>query len=148
MSIVQKLANNLGGVKVDNDKKKKILNGYRHLESELQEKLNNYHEAQSKFASIGAQIMDDMPKSAPQTFDKIGEGLIKLEELKENYIKVLNERIRIDNAIAELENPVHRRVITLRYINSMIWEKIAIEIGYCWTQTQYYHSEALKLIKL
>lgn len=133
---------------MNNEEKKQILNGYRHLESELQERLNNYKEARSKFASIGAQIMDDMPKSAPMTFDKIGEGLIKLEELKENYNKVLNERIRIDNAIAELENPVHRRVITLRYINSMRWEKIAIEIKYSWTQTHYLHSEALKLIKL
>ena len=139
---------NNGGVIVNNEQKKMILNGYRHLESELNEKLNNYKEARSKFTSIAAQIMDDMPKAAPLTFDKLGEGLDRLETLKESYIKVLNERIRIDNAISELQNPIHRRIMTLRYVNSMIWEKIAIEINYSWTQTQHYHSEALKLIKL
>ena len=133
---------------MDINKKKQILNNYRHLDSELYEKLNNYKEARSKFTSISAQILDDMPKSAPLTFDKMAEGLDKLGTLRENYIKTLNERIRIDKAISELDNSVHRRIIALRYINSMQWEKICLTINYGWTQTHYLHSEALKLIKL
>ena len=130
------------------NQKKMILNNYRHLEKELQEKLDVYKEARSKFTSIKAQICDDMPKGSPISFDKIGESLARIEELQETYTNAVDERIKIDEAINKLPNVIHRRLIVFRYIKGMQWEAICMKMNYRWTQIHKLHSDALNEINL
>ena len=132
---------------MDISRKKQILNNYRHLEQELQEKLNNYKEARSKLSGVGSQIMDDMPKGSRLTFDKIGEGLARLEDLEIIYNKAINERLRIEKAIEGVEDALLRRILIFRYMERISFEQISVNIGYSWRQTHRLHSNALRIIQ-
>ena len=133
---------------MDIEKKKQILNNYRHLDKELEETYYNYLETRLKLTAIDAQIIDDMPKSAPITFDKIGEGLARLDDLKIIRNKILNERIRIEKAISKIQNSVERRIIIMRYMQYLTFEEIAVMINFTWRHTHRLHSNALRNIKL
>ena len=133
---------------MDISRKKQILNNYRHLEQELQEKLNDYKEARSKLSGVGAQIIDDMPKCSIVTFDKIGEGLGKLEHLENMHREKLNECIRVRNAISELKDPLLRKILILRYVELMTYPRISKEISYSRMHVYRLHHMAVEKIIL
>lgn len=103
-----------------------------------------------KKTSINSMIITDMPKGTFSDNDRFGQLLVQIEELTELYKKkmqnLLNEQIKIENVINELDDPLQRNIMRLRYLQGLSWEKICVEINYRWRQTHKYHSEALKKI--
>ena len=93
-----------------------------------------------KKTSINSMIITDMPKGTFSDNDRFGQLLVQIEELTELYKK------KIENVINELDDPLQRNIMRLRYLQGLSWEKICVEINYRWRQTHKYHSEALKKI--
>ena len=133
---------------MDIKQKKMILNNYRHLEKELDEKFHHYKEARSKLDGVAAQIIDDMPKGSAESFDKFSGKLARLEDLEVTYNKVLAERKRIEKSIENIEDAVLRRILVSRYMDCISFEQIAVNIGYTYRHTKRLHKKALIVINL
>jgi len=66
-----------------------------------------------------------------------------LEAKKES---LLYRRRLIEEAIDKLE-PIERRLIRLRYVQGLSWEKVCVDINYSWQHTHRLHAAALAKLK-
>ena len=53
-------------------------------------------------------------------------------------------RMHIIEDISKVPDPVHRRILSLHYLEGRSWEWIAVEIGYSYRHTTRLHGEALQ----
>ena len=67
----------------------------------------------------------------------------KLQEIVAHIHETLLAR---EVMIARLENPLQRKVLTLRYLEGKKWEQVAIDIHYEKTQVYEMHGKALRQI--
>ena len=67
------------------------------------------------------------------------------ELLEGKRADLLRRRQEIEAAIEALP-PVYRRLIRLRYVEGLKWEKICVTMGYSWKQTHRLHGKALREI--
>ena len=76
-----------------------------------------------KKTSINSMIITDMPKGTFSDNDRFGQLLVQIEELTELYKKkmqnLLNEQIKIENVINELDDPLQRNIMRLRYLQGL-----------------------------
>ena len=74
----------------------------------------------------------------------------KIIELSEIYAErqkaIIYEQIRIETAIAKLDDPVERAVLGYYYIDGFTWEQVCVKIGNKWRNTHYIHANALRNI--
>ena len=105
---------------------------------------------ESKKTSIKSMIIDDMPKSEPEQ-DRLGQLLIQIEELidlyNEKQDKLLKQQLEIENCIDKLDSSLERNIMRLRYLESMKWEKICVEVNYSWENVHRIHRKILSKIK-
>jgi hypothetical protein len=132
-----------------NKEKIKYLSQYSKLALEYKLAHNKYLELSEKFNSPGAGVQR-------LSFTPTGEGsgnpieeeyfrLLMLEEILHNAMKRLDS---IKGIIFDLDDPLHRTVLRLRYIDGLSWEKICVEINYEWAWTHRIHSNALDNISI
>lgn len=102
-------------------------------------------ELETQATKITTQISATPKNSGEQ--DKLGNIVCKIVELQDeiNYelAKMYAKEKEILKAIESLPSR-EACLMRLRYIDSMSWEKICIEMSYSWRQTHYIHAEALK----
>lgn len=105
---------------------------------------------ESKKTSIKSMIIDDMPKPEPEQ-DRLVQLIGEIEELIELYnekqIKLMKQQIEIENCIDKLDNALERNIMRLRYLESMKWEKICVEVNYSWENVHRIHRKILSKIK-
>lgn len=105
---------------------------------------------ESKKTSIKSMIIDDMPKPEPEQ-DRLGELIGEIEELIELYnekqIKLMKQQIEIEKCIDKLDSSLERNIMRLRYLESMKWEKICVEVNYSWENVHRIHRKILSKIK-
>lgn len=79
--------------------------------------------------------------------DKLGNIIVKVADLSRmlecKQQALIYQRAQIETAIEQLD-PVERRLIRLRYVRGLSWERVCVEINYSWRETHRKHSEALK----
>ena len=130
---------------------------------ELKAQLRQYYDRQAELRQIQREIkrieaivdgpkganLDGMPRS-PGVGDPVLQTVIKRDEL----LRRLLERYRaqeVELAVAQMEIEVmiadlgslERRLMRLRYIEGLTWEKISTAINYCVRQAQNIHDSAL-----
>ena len=134
----------------DNEKKKDYLNSYKKacckLKS-LEEQLQAVRESKSSVQGIA---YSDMPKGTNQSdlsdyMVRVDNLLTKIEKAK---IECLNAKLDIENKIADMEDGLECDVLRKRYLQSMKWEKICVEMDYSWKQTHRIHSRALQSFRM
>lgn len=80
--------------------------------------------------------------------DKVQTGAIKVAELRESLMDKINQlaavRIEIERAIGTVQDDTQRRLLRMRYIKGMIWERIAVEMNYSYRNTTRLHGLALE----
>ena len=95
------------------------------------------------------QHLTGMP-IAPGFGDKTARYAIEIMELKEivecNLRRYMIEYNRLMRFISEVEDSQMRQILTLRYVNGMTWQRIAIEIGE--TDESYPRRKHNKFLKL
>ena len=92
----------------------------------------------------GVQI-DGMPRG-PAGRDAMTGIVAKRLSLRRKYEAKLADLIAAQAEIEELIDglePRERRLMRLRYIDGLKWEKVCVEMGYEWAQTHRLHSGIL-----
>jgi DNA-directed RNA polymerase specialized sigma subunit len=126
------------------------LSQYRDIKREIAHIEEQLKELENKLIGPRASIITDMPTTPTYSNDQIVNGLIKLEELKERYKRMLNrlyeQQIEIEKMIECLE-PLERDLIRYRYIDGMPWRKVFDKIGYSQKQTFRIHKKILQKLE-
>lgn len=116
-------------------------------EKEIQEEITYW---ESKAEKITA-AWSDVPGGGDRG-DKVQTGAIKLAELRdmlnEKRLELLKIRVAIEMAINGVEDGTQRRLLRLRYIKGLTWEKISVEMNYSYVHTCRIHGYALQKIML
>ena len=133
---------------MDKHQKKKILSKYLDLKQQTQYIKEQYEELRSVLESAKAQQLSDMPKGSAVSFDKIGNGISRLDEYYEKFANMADEYIKIEKAIARLECMKQREMMRLRYIKGYRVENIAVEMKYSFRTIKRIHARALENIIL
>lgn len=104
-------------------------------------------EVETQATKITTQL-SATPKSQGDK-DKLGNIVCKIVELQDeiNYelAKMYTKEKELMKAIESLPSR-EACLIRLRYINSLSWERICVEMNYQWAQVHRIHAEALKLL--
>lgn len=105
---------------------------------------------ESKKTSIKSMIIDDMPKPEPEQ-DRLVQLIGEIEELIELYNEkqsnLIKQQMKIEKCIEKLDNALERNIMRLRYLESMKWEKICVEVNYSWENVHRIHRKILSKIK-
>ena len=129
---------------------KEELKGYIETKREMEIIEEKIEYLESKKTGIKSMIIDDMPKPEPEQ-DRLGELLGEIEELIELYnkkqIKLMKQQIEIEKCIDKLDNALERNIMRLRYLQSMKWENICVEVNYSWENVHRIHRKILSKIK-
>ena len=137
---------------MENKDKVKYLKQYQDITKEIVENENRYAVLRARLTAPGIQRLTDMPIGTDCNNNKILDGvaeLIELEELLNGQQRILMDiQKNIQMSINALEDSLHRRLMTIRYIDGKGWEKVCVELNYCWKQTHRKHSEALNQIQI
>lgn len=121
---------------------KEWLSRARTIDGEL-EALKEAHEIMVEQLTKATQpLTGDTVQSTkdPHAFDKLGELAVEIEKATKADHKIKAEVLA---AIMKLNNPAHRRLLILRYINGHTFEQIAVKMNYSWRQTCRIHGRAL-----
>lgn len=130
----------------DNEKKKEYLKRYilkvqaaRDIEMEI-EALR----IEKMCPSI--KIGDGMPQGSNIT--DLSNYMAALDNAIERLTKARYEKVvcytEIFNQIELIENETEKRLLRLKYLKGLTWERICVEMGYEWTWIHHIHKEALR----
>ena len=129
---------------------KEELKRYTETEREIKIIKEKIEYLESKKTSIKSMIIDDMPKPEPEQ-DRLGELLGEIEELIELYNEkqsnLIKQQMKIEDCIDKLDSSLERNIMRLRYLESMKWEKICVEVNYSWENVHRIHRKILSKIK-
>jgi len=93
-----------------------------------------------KLKKISIVDMDDNEKLKPGLEEIINRYNSHIEE-------IISERIRIEDLISMLEDPLERAVMRYKYIEGFTWNEICRKISYEWTTVHRIHRSALNHIE-
>ena len=79
---------------------------------------------------------------------KIENCVLNIAALEEEIVDEINEIAKLEKETGRIieafvEDPNHKTVLELRYLNYMRWEAIAVEMGYTFRWTQELHRRAI-----
>jgi len=130
---------------VTNQDKKAYLLRYRIADAEINDMLREKEHIMSRLTRMTTTI-SGMPHGGGES-GKLTDGVGKLVELDREIDsrvdRLVELRREIEEHIAALDSDTQRRLLRLRYINGMTWERVAVEMGYERRQTNRIHGYAL-----
>lgn len=130
-----------------NNEKIKEFKSYITLKKQFAETKERYKELRESMGNISIQKISDMPKTGSNN-DKIAELLVKIEEIEECKLKLSRKFLEIENKIETLKDVKQKRVMELRYLDGITFERIAVAMGFSWNHVHRIHSKALNNIKI
>lgn len=127
-----------------------FLSEYKNITREYKHLTERYDGMYAKKDGVKAQTITDMPMAPAKIENKMDTGLCEQERLK-NIIqnrmdKLFNKQLEIEEAIQGVEESILRTILSLRYIDGLNWENIAVMMSYSWKQIHRLHNEALTKI--
>ena len=127
---------------------KKELNEYRDDIKYIADKLDDAEDIKTKMKKVTTILSSTKTNSSNENNDKIGDALIKLEELEidctERMKEALLKKFKIDDKIEKVEQP-YKNILFYRYTKRMDWREVAKELGYALDYVYELHGEALYL---
>lgn len=131
----------------DSELKKEYLNQYRENKAAVERIEEQLRQFEIKELSPKISTMDVGPHGS-RVIKDLSDYMVKKDELVSEMLRARYNRIckyqEIFEAIEEMANEQERRVLTLRYIKGMKWEKIAVEMHVEWAQVHRIHAKALR----
>ena len=127
---------------------KKDLKNYLQMNAKLTRLEEKLTEMRHTIEKPRSAVLSDMPKGGMRKdFTDDVDNLLELQEIYNRQRDALiDERIRIESAIAKLSDPVECAILGYKYIDGLTWEQVCVKINYSWRQTHYIHSKALRNI--
>jgi len=136
---------------LDREEKKRILKSYLPLREELRKIEEEIIFWRSKLTRFGGSVVK-FSNTKGTRINKADEAFEKLEMLDYRFsakiISLSDLRSRIEDAIEELDDPIHRLLMRMRYVEGHTWELIAVELSYSWQHVHKIHADALNLINM
>lgn len=130
--------------------KKEFLSRYLEIlaeEKDIREEIAYWESKAQKVTSSWSAV-----PSGGEGSDKVQTGAIKIAELRESLIDKINQlvavRIEIERAIGTVQDDTQRRLLRLRYIKGMTWEKITVEMNYTYQWVFELHGRALNKVEI
>lgn len=130
--------------------KKEFLSRYLEIlaeEKDIREEIAYWESKAQKVTASWSAV-----PSGGKSSDKVQTGAIKIAELRESLIDKINHlvavRIEIERAISTVQDDTQRRLLRLRYIKGMTWEKIAAEMNYTYQWVCELHGRALNKVEI
>lgn len=117
------------------------LKNYKYSQEWVKSQLEKYQEQRTKVLNI-TQNIDGMPKAQ----NKENYGLEKLMDSYDEIIDILNNEQEKLNMIIKQMNylePLHKSILSKRYIEGKNLETISTEIGYSYNKTCSFNGHAL-----
>lgn len=134
--------------KIQIQKSKNELNEYRENIKYIEEKLNDTEEVRSKVEKVTTILSPTKTNSSNESPDKFGDAISRLEDLKIDCSKKMEEllikKFTIDDKIEKIIQP-YRNVLFYRYTRGKSWRSVAEELGYKEDYIYDLHGEALYL---
>lgn len=127
---------------------KQELKDYRENIKYIEEKMNDTEELKTKLEKITTTLSITKTNTSNIDTDKFADGINRLEDLKIDCNKKMEDLIvkkfAIDQKIENLEQP-YRNILFFRYTRGKSWEKVAEDLGYTKDYTCELHGKALYL---
>ena len=131
--------------------KKEWLNRAWRLELETRALEQEKDRAFGRACAATGQTMDDRVQTSKSNgseskFVSYADYSMFLDKKIDQLYEIKKEVL---DAIAKVDNPVYRALLTDRYINFKKWEQIAVDIGYDYYHTRkFLHRKAIQAIKI
>jgi DNA-directed RNA polymerase specialized sigma subunit len=134
------------------ESKIKYLSEYKIIAREYKQLKERYEGMTAKADNVKAQVISNMPVNNDSASDKMCDNICEMEKL-ENMIqrrmdKLYDALLSIESAINNLEESIFRTILSLRYIDGLRWENVAVESNFSWQHTHRLHNEALEKIEI
>jgi DNA-directed RNA polymerase specialized sigma subunit len=127
---------------------KQELKDYRENIKYIEEKMNDTEELKTKLEKITTILSITKTNTSNTETDKFADGINRLEDLKIDCNKKMEDLIvkkfAIDQKIETLKQP-YRNILFFRYTRGKSWEKVAEDLGYTKDYTCELHGKALYL---
>lgn len=129
-------------------KSKQELNEYRENIKYIEEKLNDTEEVRSKVEKVTTILSLTKTNNSNESPDKFADAISRLEELKIDCSKKMEEllikKFQIDEKIENMEQP-YKNILFYRYTRGKSWNDVANDLGYTRDYICELHGEALFL---
>ncbi len=90
-----------------------------------------------------------MPPSGRNSREDAYVRMIEMgHKINDEIDRYVDMRGEIEAAISTVEDITLQTLLRYRYLEGLTWEKIAVELNYCWRQVIRLHGRALQDIKL
>ena len=128
---------------------KQELKNYSRMNKELARLEEKIKVLRNKIESPKSAVLSGVTSSGERKdFTDYIDNIVELQEMYNRRAKaIIEEQIRIENAIARLDNPIERAVLGYYYIDGLTWEQICVKVNYSWNRIHHFHRKALINIK-
>ncbi len=126
---------------------KKELKEIIYLDKLINSKLRQLDELKSRRYSVGGfNVGDDIHSPGVKAGGPQENLIVKIVELEEEITRdidlLIDKKIRAREAIEKLDG-VYKLVLSMRYLERMSWERIAMELNYSLRAVYKIHGQAL-----
>lgn len=129
---------------------KEELKSYRSILGEIAQLEEQIYRLEICARSPASMHTSDTPVSHDMNQDRIGDMLVKADELKNilyyKKIELLETQISIEKAISTLDTR-GRILFRYRYIEGLKWEDICLKMSYSWNVIHNIHRNGLRELK-
>lgn len=126
---------------------KEYLNNVRTIDIQLKVKEHRLRRLRQDLCSLQSIDYSKDRVDGGQAID-MSDKIAKIQELEEKinaeWGELIYVRTQAEEKIEQLPDPMHRAVLTERYINGKDWENIAVDLHYSWKGVFKLHGRALK----
>ncbi len=131
--------------------KKEWLGRYNSLQGDIERTENEIQRWRARAQSV-TQHITDMPKGG-QNRNQLEDAVCAIDELEQELSGQILESIAVRKEIAAaieaVRNPVYRELLKRRYIDGDKWERIAVEMNYCYRHVVHVlHPKALHALNI
>lgn len=129
---------------------KEYLDQVRLWDTQIKNRLNEIADLHSMAMHITSTLRPDGGSFSGGVSDPVGNAASKVAgmetELKHDIDRLVDSKHAVLNLIDRINDPDESRLLYLKYFKYMIWEEIAVEMGYTYRNVCYIHSRALQSV--
>lgn len=129
---------------------KNYLRQYQEAKGDIANKKAKLAELEELVGNISSGESSDGIRTSAIS-DKTGESAVKIADMKEeinrDIMKLVDILEEVESIINQLENGTYRRLLCLRYIEGLSWEKVAVGIHHDVRWTYKLHGRALQQVE-
>jgi ferritin-like metal-binding protein YciE len=131
-----------------NQEKKRYLQRYTKLKNAIDQKLSEYEQLRA-LCERATTTITGMPPSGRNSREDAYVRMIEMgDKINDEIDRYVDMRGEIEAAISTVEDITLQTLLRYRYLEGFTWEKVAVELNYCWRQIIRLHGRALQDIKL